>query len=344
MTFEKILITRMKYIGDIVLTTPIVHAVRDAFPAAQISYLGDEKAVSLLENNPYLDEIIPYKFRDDSFGYQMAMYRRMYRSKFDLTIDLYSNPRSALLTFATRARVRIGWDTRGRGKLYTIRVPDDGRVKSAIDHHYQALAPLGITPTHRRTEIFLTPREREKSLGILASLNVPSDVPLVAVHPGATWPNKVWGREQFEETVRRIVRETDAHVLVSPGPNDRELVEYLAMVDLHRVHRLPMYPVRTLAGILSCCAVFISNDCGPMHIGVAVGTKTIGIFGPEPPEIWFPYSPEEGHLSLFTKLPCSPCRTTQCHRAPGEEMECMRLITADTVVQAVKDRLPHASV
>lgn len=336
---QRILLTRMKYIGDVVLTTPIIRALRDAYPDAHLAYLGDAKAVSLLEQNPYLNEIIPFDFSKDSFLYQLKMYAKMYSGRYDLTIDLYSNPRSALMTFATRAKVRIGGDTRGRGNLYTIKIGDDGTLKSAIEHHYQSLKPLGITPKFHRTEIFLTEKEKKEASDILHSIGVDLSKPVVAVHPGATWPNKIWLKEQFQALISRLVDDTECEVILSPGPKDGELMQYLSQSGRNRVHTLPLLPVRPLAAVLSQCTVFVSNDCGPMHIGVAVGTKTIGIFGPEPIEIWFPYDRNEGHLPMFKKIPCSPCRTTSCYRRGEEYLECMKLITVDEVFTAVKERL-----
>lgn len=339
MTFKRILLTRMKYIGDVVLTTPIIKTLRMTYPDAYIAYLGDAKAVSLLENNPYLNEIIPFDFTKDSFSYQMKMYAAMFTGNYDLTIDLYSNPRSALMTFATGAKVRIGGDARGRGKLYTIRISDDGSLKSAIDYHYQSLAPLGITGKEHTTEIFLTDKEKKDGLDVLRSIGVAPSKPVIAIHPGATWPNKIWLKEQFSALISRLVKETDVEIVLSPGPKDAELMTILSQANPMRVHTLPLLPVRPLAAVLSQCSVFVSNDCGPMHIGVAVGTKTIGIFGPEPIEIWFPYDRKAGHLPMFKKIHCSPCRTTSCYRQGEEYLECMKLITVDEVFTAVKERV-----
>ena len=337
--YNRILLTRMKYIGDVVLTTPIIRTLREAFPKAYIAYLGDAKAVSLLEHNPNINEIIPFDFSKDSAIYQLKMYYKMYTGNFDLTIDLYSNPRSALMTFATRAKVRIGGDSRGRGKLYTIKISDDGSLKSAIDYHYQSLKPLGIEPKHYKTDIFITESEKTDASLRLQALGVDTTKNIIAIHPGATWPNKIWLKEQFSGLIKRLITETDCEIILSPGPKDGSLMEYLLQVDRSRVHTLPLLPVRTLASILSQCKVFVSNDCGPMHIGFAVGTKTIGIFGPEPIEIWFPYNRNEGHLPMFKKIECSPCRTTSCFRRGNEYLECMRLITVEEVFNAVKERM-----
>ncbi|HAP35307.1 MAG TPA: hypothetical protein DCQ28_04960 [Bacteroidetes bacterium] len=339
MKFKKILLTRMKYIGDVVLTTPIIRTLREAYPETYISYLGDAKAVSLLQNNPFLDEIIPFDFSKDSLPYQLKMYALMYSKGFDLTIDLYSNPRSALMTFATRATMRIGGDSKSRGKFYTHRISDDGLLKSAIDYHYMSLKPLGIVPKHYKTEIFLTVEERSDAKRLLQSIGVDVLKKIVAIHPGATWPNKIWLKEHFAGLIKNIIEKTDCEIILSPGPHDSELMNYLKNQYTSRVTILPMLPVRELASILSQSTVFVSNDCGPMHIGVAVGTKTIGIFGPEPIEIWFPYDRNEGHLPMFKKLFCSPCRTTSCFREGNETMECMKLITVEEVFKAVRERL-----
>ena len=339
MKYENILLTRMKYIGDVVLTTPIIRTLREAYPDSHISYLGDAKAVSLLHNNPFLDEIIPFDFSKDSLLYQLKMYALMYSKKFDLTIDLYSNPRSALMTFATRASMRIGGDSKSRGKFYTHRITDDGSLKSAIDYHYMSLKPLEIFPKYYKTEIFITNEEKSEARKTLQSIGVDVSRKIIAVHPGATWPNKIWLKEHFAGLIKNILEQTDCEIILSPGPSDLELMRYLKSNYTSRVTILPLLPVRELASILSQTNVFVANDCGPMHIGVAVGTKTIGIFGPEPIEIWFPYDRNEGHIPFFKKLSCSPCRTTSCFRQGNEYLECMKLISVEEVSKAVKERL-----
>jgi heptosyltransferase-2 len=201
------------------------------------------------------------------------------------------------------------------------------------------LAPLGITPKYFNTEIFLTDGEKKDASALLASLGADHTKKYVAIHPGATWANKMWLKENFAALIQRLVAETDATILLSPGPTDAELMKYLQQDFNDRVITLPLLPVRTLAAVLSRCTVFVSNDCGPMHIGVAVGAKTIGIFGPEPIEIWFPYDKTKGHIPLFKKISCSPCRTTSCFREPGGYLECMRLITVDEIFSLVTERL-----
>jgi ADP-heptose:LPS heptosyltransferase len=329
----------LKYIGDIVLTTPLIHTLRDAYPGAYIAYLGESKGVSLLEHNPYLNEIFPIDFARKAWAQQLRLFAQLYRKRFDLVVDLFCNPRSALLSYATRAPVRVGGDLRGRGRLYTIRLKDDGTPKSAIDFHYQSLKAVGIQPKYYDTEIFLTDDEKKEARRYLQWQGVDFGRPVVAIHAGATWDNKMWLKESFAKLMDLISAKLGAEILLSPGPDDQDLMKYLKEKTFGRVHVLPVLPVRQLAGVLSQCKVFVSNDCGPMHIGVAVGTKTIGIFGPEPVDIWFPYDRGKGHVPMFKKIFCSPCRTTTCFRTGDEYLECMKLLSVGEVYDAVKERL-----
>jgi heptosyltransferase-2 len=326
----------MKYIGDVVLTTPVIRAVRERYPSAFIAYLGERGAVSLLEHNPFLNEIIPYDFSKNSVLEQLKVIARLRRLKFDVVVDLFSNPRTAVLARASGAPMRIGKDVRGRGRLYTHRIGDYGSMKPAIEFHYQYVKPIGVEMTHFRTEIFLTDDEKREARIFLSLQDVDVTRPIVAMHPGATWPNKMWPKERFAGLIDLLRAKLGVELVLSPGPGDEELMAAITAASAAPVHVLPVLPVRQLAGIFSQCRALVSNDCGPMHIGAAVGTPTIGIFGPEPPEVWFPYPQEDGHKALFRKIECSPCRTTACFREPAHFMDCMNLIPVGEVLEEVR--------
>lgn len=325
----------MKYIGDVVLTTPVIRAVRERFPDAYIAYMGDKRAVGLLEHNPHLNEIIPYDYTAPSVLEQVRVALALRKRKFDVVVDLFSNPRSAVLMYASGARMRIGKDVKTRGGLYTHRISDDGKPKSAIAFHYQYVNPIGVEPTHWRTEVFLTDDERREARIYLKHSGVDLSRPVVAFHPGATWPNKMWPREYFADLIDMLRAKSVVEAILSPGPQDGGLLQFITSRCAAPVVALPVLPLRQLAAVLSHCAAFVSNDCGPMHVGVAVGTPTIGIFGPEPVDVWFPYPAEEGHTPVFKQLFCSPCRTTSCYRKGDERLECLTLLSVREVFAAV---------
>jgi lipopolysaccharide heptosyltransferase II len=342
--YNHILLTRLKYIGDIVLTTPLIHTLRDRFPDAYIAYLGDKNGVSLLEQNPYLDEIFSIDFSRNTVLQQLGLFYRLNRKHFDLVIDLFCNPRSALLSFATQAPVRVGGNLPGRGKLYTIRIKDDGIPKSAVEFHYQSLKAAGIEPKYFAPEIFLTEDEKKESRRYLEWQGIDFSKPIVALHPGGTWPAKLWPAERFADLADLLVAKMHAQIILTKGPRDGEAAGKVESAIVGGVLSLPVLPLRQLAAILSLCAACVANDSGPMHIAAAVGTPTIGLFGPGEENIWFPYTPafpggSPKHIALRKDVPCHPCHLNVCNRTGNEYMECMKLLSVNEVFNAVKERI-----
>jgi lipopolysaccharide heptosyltransferase II len=341
---RRILLTRMKFIGDVVLTTPIIRSVRNAFPGAYIAYMGEKNAVSLLEHNPSLDEIIPFDFSRPTMIEQPRVAWLLRRRKFDLAIDMFGNPRSALLTYLSGARIRIGPQRKGRGRLYTHPVADDGTAKTAVAFHNQFLRAAGIEPTAFRPEIFLTDEEKREARIYLQWLDyehAPLDLsrPIIGIHPGATWPAKRWLPERFGELADLLAAKLHAQILVTAGPNDDDAVAAMLKHSFVSVKVLRNLPLRQLAAVLSHCAAYVANDNGTMHIAAAVGTPTIGLFGPGEENIWFPYSAEEGHIALRRDVPCHPCHLDFCNRSGEGYMECMKLLTTEDVLAAVRRAL-----
>jgi predicted lipopolysaccharide heptosyltransferase III len=347
--FDRILVSRMKFIGDVVLTTPIIRSLRNAYPGAYIAYLGEKETVSLLENNPTLNEIIPFDFHRPALLEQMRVVRLLRRRKFDLAIDLFGNPRTALLMFLSGARVRVGPDRRGRGALYTVRVRDDGVPKSAVEFHNQSLHAVGIPASAGGTAIYLTAEEREagrRTLDEYREKNRKDPQPVVGIHPGATWPAKRWLPDRFAGLADALVRR-GASVILTAGARDAGTIAEVrsAAQSAHPV--LLDLPLRRLAAVIAACDVYVTNDAGPLHIAVAVGTPTIGLFGPGEENIWFPYSTTDGHRALREDVSCHPCHLDFCNRTGNDFMECMKLLALTEVIDAVErvlQRKPFASI
>ncbi len=339
--YRRILLTRLKFIGDVVLTTPLIRTLHDTFPEAELSYLGEKNAVSLLEHNPFLSEIIPVDFSNRTFSAQVSLYSLLHSRKFDCVVDLFSNPRSALLAFATRAATRVGADKRGRGLLYTVRITDDGTPKTAVEFHYQSLRALGIAPGSCRTELFVTDHEREWAADYCASRGIAASHRILALHCGGTWPAKLWDKDRFAELGRRCAAELGCAIVLTGGAQDRDVVRYVQRLVPGAVDAVGL-TLRQLASVLERSNALVSNDCGAMHIGVAVDTPTIGIFGPGEDDIWFPYtkkyySDATPHRALRKDVPCHPCHVDVCTRPGSGHMECMRLLSVDEVFTAVKE-------
>lgn len=328
--YRRILLTRLRFIGDVVLTTPIVRSVRNACPDAYIAYLGDRRAVTLLEQNPAIDEIIPYDFTRSPVLEQVRVGRLLHKRRFDLAIDMFNNPRSALLCRASGARTRVGLDRPGRRWGYTVRVRDDRTPKTPIQFHNQFLEAAGIAATSSKTEIILTPDERRSATQFLPD----GPGPLIGIHPGASWPAKKWDAERFGQLADRLAA-AGMRVVVFGAPGDQETVQRLMEATSSIPHVLPGASLRHLAAMISHCDCFVCNDAGPMHIAAALDVPTVGIFGPGEENIWFPYDRSRGHIALRKDVPCHPCHCDICPRESDGYMECMNLLQVDEVAEAV---------
>lgn len=334
----------MKFIGDVVLTTPIIRSVRNAFPNAYIAYMGEKNAVSLLGGNPNLNDIIPFDFSRPTIIEQPRVAWLLRQREFDLAIDLFNNPRSALLMRATGANVRVGAERPGHGKLYTVHVRDDGKPKTAIEFHNQFIRAVGIEPTSDKTEIFLTDDEKREARIYLQWLdyqNSPLDVtkPIIGVHPAATWPAKRWLPERFAELADLITAKLGAQVILTAGSNDAEVVRAVMDRSIANIKVIQNLPLRQLAAIISLCGAYVANDNGTMHISAALRIPTVGIFGPGEEDIWFPYHADEGHAALRRDVPCHPCHLDICNRSGDLYMECMKLLTVTDVFETLKTSL-----
>jgi lipopolysaccharide heptosyltransferase II len=330
----------MKFIGDVVLTTPVIRSLRNAYPAAFIAYMGERQASSLLEGNPCLDEILPFDFSRPAIVEQSRMALLLRRRRFELVIDLFGNPRSAMLARLSGAPVRVGPDRKGRGRLYTLRVKDDGIPKSAIAFHNQSLQALGIPITSLKTELFpsVTERERARSLLLEGDPRIDPARPLVGIHPGATWPAKHWAAERFGHLAERLSR-SGIQVVVFGGPGDVDTLSAVRRSAGVPLRVIEQPSLRELAAVISWCSAFVGNDAGPIHIAAAVGTPTMGLFGPGEENIWFPYDPALGHRALRKDVPCHPCHLDVCNRPGDGHMECMTLLDVEEVMEAVQNAL-----
>ncbi|MDZ7269753.1 MAG: glycosyltransferase family 9 protein [candidate division KSB1 bacterium] len=335
---QRILVSRLRFLGDVLLTTPVVRRLREVFPAAEIVYLTEAAYAPLLAHNPHLDEVLAFAPQAPLTA-QAHFYRSLRRRRFDLVIDLFGNPRTALLSWITGAPVRVGGDFRGRGKLYSHRVPPPNGDPDAITFHLRSLEILGIAPGDRRTEVFLVPEERLWAQSFLAMQAIDPARPLVGMHPGASWPNKRWPASHFAEVAQALLQ-AEVQVILTQGPQEGPIVTAVKQ-QAPGVKVLPVLSLRETAAVLARCSAFVSNDCGILHLAVAVGTPTVGLFGPSQKEIWFPYAATHGHLALDFTIACRPCHQNVC---PLQHLDCQKQLLPPRVLaavwQALKQRPP----
>lgn len=342
---DRVLVTRLDYLGDVVLSLPLVDALAARWPGIEIDYLTREPAASLLRGEAEGGAISRVFTLERGAGFldSLALIHSLRGRRYRAVIDLYSNPRSAWLSWFTGARLRVGGDRRGRRHLYThpMRVGDD--VRAATEHHLRYGAPLGVDGDATRPRLHIGDEEIERAHSHLrrAGVDGTSGRPRVGIHPGGKWSVKRWPTGKFAELVTLLRTRMDADVIVFTGPGEEEHTEALRAIVGDGASYLDVMPIRDLAAVISTLDAIVACDGGVMHVSVACGTPTVGIFGSAEPEVWFPYRDLGPFRAAFKPLPCRPCHRHVC---PLGHTDCLNGLDAGRVLDDVAAVLGQGEV
>ena len=332
---RRVLVTRLRQIGDVILSLPLVEALHELHPLAEIDYLAEEVPAQAAVGHPALRRVFSFSPRAwPGFPAPPDLLFRLRAARYDWVIDLYGNPRSALITRWTGAPVRVGPGRRARRRLYTHSIPPVIEPISAVDHHLLALSALGVPPPIRRESprIHLTADERARGLALLASA-LPEGGFRVGLHVGNRWPAKRWPEERFQALLRALST-IGARGVVLAGPGEALLARRVAAgaaqggrLDAPVIADLPL---RDYFAVVASLDALVTNDGSPLHVGPALGVPTVGILGPTVPEIWFPYDdPNSRHQLLCKEIWCRPCHRHECGR-----MDCLDWIGVGEALRA----------
>jgi ADP-heptose:LPS heptosyltransferase len=350
----KILLIRLRMIGDVVFTTPIPRAIKRAFPGARLTYLVESDAAPVVAGNPHIDELIVIARSRGlaRLGADLALAGRLRAANFDLVVDLHGGPRSSWLTWATGAAQRVGYDIQGRSWQYTRRVhrsrelaPRHSVVNqwdllSAIDG-WPAAAP---DPARDAVEMPLDPAADRRIDDRLRVFHVDAQHAVIVIHVSAGNPFRRWPEPSFVRLVS-VLAGTDGRrrIVLSSGPSDRlaaDRIAAAARADLgpaaaDRVLDFGEISLVELRALIARSALFIGGDTGPLHVAATTPTPVVGIYGPTLSARSAPWrDPQAVTESVQLEgLECRPCDQRVC--APGD-FRCLTRIDADVVIAAAE--------
>ena len=331
----RILVTRLQHLGDAILTLPLVDAIRERYPHAKVDYLCRRPSSELLTRDARFDRVFELR-PEGGFATSLQLVRRLRARKYAAVIDLYANPRSAWLSRLTGAGVRIGSARRGRRRLYTHPVSVPPEVRSAMSHHLAHAEGLDVSAIERRPVITLAPEEIELARGLLDALGVETrhpDRPRIGVHPGGKWEVKRWPVQAFAGLVKLLAEQWDGAVVALTGPGEERFTQELRERVGDTAVFVPELPVRAVASVISLLDGMVVSDGGIMHLSVAVGTPTVGIFGSAEPDIWFPYESFGPYAHVVVPMECRPCHQHVC---PLGHTDCLNRISPEMVAEQLR--------
>jgi ADP-heptose:LPS heptosyltransferase len=321
---RRVLMIRPRFLGDVCLTLPALDAIRAACPDAKVAYVAEAGAAELLQGDPRIDELIVAPRAPGAAG-TLALAARLRRFAPEVAFDFFANPRTALWTRLSGARVRVGYPNKGwRSALYTHHTRP--RTLSATGFHLASLAALGWPAAETVPRLHIGADARAEAERALREEGVPEGARLAGFHPGARWPTRRWAPERFADLARRAL-DADARTiaLITGGPEDAPRVrEVLHALPRGRARAVIGWPIPRFVALQSKCAAFVCGDTGPLHTAVAAGAPTLGLISRNRPAMFFPYSAAQGHRAYYARVECSPC-----HRDVCEDLRCLERLTVD---------------
>ncbi|MFA5038254.1 MAG: glycosyltransferase family 9 protein [Candidatus Omnitrophota bacterium] len=342
--YRRILVARTDRLGDVLLSTPALRALRDRYPSSFIAVMVSPYTRSLVEGNPYVDEVIVFdKDKEKGLLATLAFSRRLARFSFDLAIVLHPTFRVHLVTFLAGIRDRIGYDWKAPYFL-TRALPHRKQegLKHEMEYNFDLLREAGVDETCVQMHIPLDKASEERMEDFFNRVVAGGPGPVIALNPAASCPSKLWPVEKFARLSDELQKQLGARVLVITDAAHRSISEQLFnLVSIRPVDCSGMFSVSELASLLKRCSLLISNDSGPVHMAVAVGTPVISIFGRNQPGLgprrWGPVGPRD--IALHKPAGCSPCLAHDCQKG----FECLASIGIEEVLEHAKSILAESS-
>lgn len=334
---RNILVIKLRYVGDVLLATPSLRALRESYPTARLTMMVNRGTEDMVKWNPDLHDVIVVE--RGGIAAQLRELHQVRRRRFDCVIDLTDGDRSAILSWCSGAPVRIGFNDehRWRGRLYSTIVSAGPTVVHRVERDLAALSHLGIASKPGPLVLHTSKKDEDTADRLLQELGVMGAdgslaKPLVTLHPGARYWFKAWPAERFAALADRLSETYGCRVLLGGGAQDVEMAT--AIGGQARSSPVTLAGRTTLlqfAAVLKRCALFVGNDNGAMHMAAALGVPVVGLFGPSNPLEWGPKG--ERVQVIYKEQDCRQCFHPTCLR--GEE-NCMRRISVDEVVSCCR--------
>ena len=330
---RRILIVSVNWLGDLLFMTPAIRAIRRAHPNAHIAALSPRRGMDLLQGNPHLDAVIPMpegRGIAHLAGWR-PLIRRLRAERFDAAFLFHRSFTRAAVAWAAGIPERIGTRTLKRGWLLTtaVEIPPKDSVHK-IDGFLRIVEAAGIRPDGRHYDAGLLPEDEQSAAALARELGIGPSDRVVALHAGANWLLKRWPSRNFAALADALSERHGARVLFIGGEGDLPLIRGIAQ----RMRSRPLVAAgrttfRQMGALLKQTRLLISNDSGPLHLGVAVGVPVVALFGPTNPKLTGPVN-EAKAVTLFGSIGCP----VPCYRLDCPVNLCMEQITVDQVLQA----------
>lgn len=333
----RVVVWKLSALGDVILSTPSLRALRKHYPKAHITLVVGRAAYEAVARCPYLDDIIIYDpaRKDRGLIRHWRFIRKLRRYGFDMSVDLQNSRRTHLFAYLSGAWLRMGF-RRKWGTLLNAGIRLPKVILAPIAHQQYLFRESALTTDGEKLELWPSVQDEkiaDQLLGLQADNPVASARLWVGIHPGGSgrWKTKRWDLARWAKVCDAFSRQ-GVRVVVVGGPEEellgQELVKLTATPPLMLIGKTRLLE---LACVIKRCAVFLAHDSSSLHVAAACGTPTVALFGPTDPRRHLP--PNFSGLVIRKDVFCSPCYATRCRTITHA---CMRKITVEEVLNAAQ--------
>lgn len=341
---EKILLIRLKGIGDVILSTPVIRALRKAFPSAQIHMLTRGFCAPILANNPRLNKTIVLPEKSVSLSESLSFLRNLRVERYDWVLDLAAEPRSAWLTLATGAPLRAGYAFRVRKWAFNHPIPKNTVRKYQAEVNLDIIRYLGVPDEGNQTELFLSNEDIRWAGQVFLKQELASQKWKIGLNPTGTWPSKRWPVDHWKELIRLIHTEWGIKPILFGGPGDESLLEGIRSGLEEMTLLKPPTSLTQAAAYISRMDLLVGADGTPQHLAQAQNVKSLTLCGPHWGMSWMkPGDARHKYLQHF--LDCGPCDLNECPfpvekaKVQHVHQECLVRITPLKVLKVMGEML-----
>ncbi|MBI3077789.1 MAG: glycosyltransferase family 9 protein [Deltaproteobacteria bacterium] len=341
--FKRILVVMLSRLGDVIFALPTVAAIRRRFPSAHLAWIVEDRFQELLAGHPHLDELLVWPraaftaaLRNGRWGTAVGHVRRLRQELrargFDLALDLQALAKSAFITWLSGAPVRlVSPSTHGPRELswlVSVAIPSDTSSLQVVARNLAVARALGAETSRPEFVLPISPAAEAAAEELLSEAGIKPLDRVVLVHPGATWRSRRWSPVRYAELADALARQHEARVAFVGAASDaapvREIQQRMRTPSVDLAGRTTLVQ---LAALIRRADLYIGNDAGPLHLATALGTPTVGIYGPTDPRM--------AHTAVVRHpVPCGPCRYRTCGW-----MDCMKLVRVEEVLRLASSQL-----
>lgn len=336
-----ILIVLIAGIGDLILASKSIRAIRNSYPDADIHLLTNSEAVPIAQNYKYVDYVWSFPIREMRKS-KICLFDvwklllKLRRTRFAMIVNLFEIAslsgaiKMGILFLLLNARLRIGHNNKGFGFVLTYKVPSGTfRERHRVDAMMDIALLVGGASDEKDIEVFWDKKcEKRWEYMFLKKTGFVEEI-IIGVNPGGDRSNRRWGANNFATIADKIIDEFGAKMIILGGPREENIGnEIQQRMRNNAVNLSGKLNLNELVYIINRLDVLITNDSGPMHIGAATGTPLVAIFGPGDPALMKPYTSEKKYRLIYKDLDCQPCKNEKC-----AQPVCLNIVTPDEVYE-----------